>query len=104
MASPNWFDPEEYITEADSIETFKNAIDAVPFTVTLPLIVPPVRGKYPGTNEAVCAKEELNAFIAYDAVADTGAQEALTAQLEVPCNDPVIEGAINDPVTVSPLV
>ena len=48
VASPNIFDPDEYITDADSYCTFKNVIEAVPFIVTFPSIVPPVRGRYEG--------------------------------------------------------
>jgi hypothetical protein len=39
VASPNWLEPEEYITEADSYVTFKNVIEAVPFNTRLPLNV-----------------------------------------------------------------
>ena len=72
VASPNIFEPEENITEADSYCTFKNPIEAVPFTVTFPVMVPPAKGRYKGATDAVKALEEetanneLEAFIAND--------------------------------------
>jgi hypothetical protein len=44
------------------------ANDAVPITVKLPLIVPPVSGRYAGAYDAVSAYEALTAFLTYDAV------------------------------------
>ena len=36
-------------------------MDAVPFTVTFPSMVPPVSGRYRGAKEAVAANDELTA-------------------------------------------
>jgi hypothetical protein len=65
-ASPNWLEPEEYITDADSYVTFKYAMEPVPIIVKSPVIVPPVSGRYPGAFEAVCAYEADVLVLLYD--------------------------------------
>ena len=56
--SPNWFEPEEY-----PIWFIINVlIEAVPRTVTFPVMVPPTSGRYSGANKAVDAYEDVKAY------------------------------------------
>ena len=86
--------PDEYITDADSYVTFKNAIEAVPLILTLPLIVcVPVNVLLP-----VVAKYELEypfnrlAFAAY---------EALSVTIPVNCDPSPANEPVNDPVAIT---
>ena len=81
VASPNWLLPVDSIMDAVSYTTLKYCMDAVPFSVKLPLNVRFWFNVF--RYDAVLLKDELTALSTYEAVAAVLAKLELSAESDL---------------------